>query len=265
MLVLTKYFAVYQLNVRRALAEPLRAFAHALLFGVRLFFLFIIYSYTYAYTGAGSVMPLASVLGALAIYNVLLASNLRLVFSIISKDIKSGHFEVSLLRPINYLVAASVGRFGHVITLTAATGCTALICFALFSPSLPPTLGIAMAAWGLLLALLGIALSGALYTLIALPALWINDAEPFYYITDKTILILGGAYVPVFLFPDWLKAISEYSPFGAVMAATRVFDADFLTYAPQYALTQLVWLILLTGAVFCVFRLARRHIAINGG
>lgn len=262
---LAKYTAIFSQSVKQSLHVPVGIVANAAITTVRLFFLFVIYTYTYSHVGGAVAIPLSTALAALALYNILLMLNLRRVFDVITKDIKSGMFEVSYLRPMSYLLGAAAARLGLTITIASTTAPVALVLFIIFSPELPQTLGYGMFAWGIVLAVLGVALSGFMYTLIALPALWINDAEPFYYILDKVILILGGAYVPVILFPGWLQAVAEYTPFGAVMAGTRMFDPDFLAAAPLYALIQVFWILVFYGAVTITMYAARKHIAINGG
>jgi ABC-2 type transport system permease protein len=257
------YSAVFRIHTKQALAQPSRVVAQAFMFATRMFFLFVVYSYVYTYV-THSTYPLESALASVLMYNLLLALSLRRVFDVISSDIKTGAFETALLRPMNYLLSVCVAKAGTSIVQAVATAVLLVPLYIFFSPALPHITYLHV-VWGVLAVIGGVLVSGALYSLIALPALWINDAEPFYYIVDKTILVLGGSYVPVALFPAWLKAVSEYSPFGSAMFGTRMFDPMFLAEAPRLILTQFVWIGVLTCCVILVFRYALRSVSINGG
>lgn len=260
---LRKYWANFAIHLKQAMYVPVRPVAQAIISGSRLFFLFLAYTYAYQFVGSPGI-PLESALAALAMYNLLLPLNLRGVFGIITDNIESGQFEVKLLHPWNFLVAVAVGRFGYASTLVASNVVVAVVLYGLFSPGLPQFSFLAL-GYGLAVLALGVVLSGLLYTLIALPALWINDAEPLYYILDKSMLILGGAYVPVALYPDWLRAIADYTPMGASVFGSRIFDAGFVSAAPAYLAVQALWIVVTWGAVTYVFWLAKRHMTVNGG
>lgn len=257
------YIATYRIHVKQALAQPMRIFAQVCISAIRVFFLFVIYLYVYSHTDAVAY-PLPAALASVAMYNVLLALSLRRVFDVITTDVRSGAFEVSLLRPIQYLGSVLAAKLGTTVVLATITIALFVPLYFVFSPTIPD-MSIAAVGWGLLLVAGGVALSGILYSLIALPVLWINDAEPFYYIVDKTILVLGGSYVPVALFPGWLKALSEYSPFGGAMFGTRMFDPQFLEYAPRLFVLQVTWIVVLTVFAAFLFSYARRYVSINGG
>lgn len=257
------YRAVYAIHVKQSLAQPVRVVANVVTSAIRLVFLFAIYSYVYTHVTT-TPYPFEAALASAAMYNVLLSMSLRKVFDVINSDIKSGAFETSLLRPMHYLYSVAFAKLGTMSVQTTITCAVIVPLFFLFSHT-APHMTVAGAVWGVSLVVGGTILSGALYSIIALPALWINDAEPFYYIVDKSILIFGGSYVPVALFPQWLKVISEYSPFGGAMFGTRMFDPHFLEYAPRLFLTQAVWIAVLMLCAALIFRWAMRHVSINGG
>lgn len=108
-------------------------------------------------------------------------------------------------------------------------------------------------------------LASLLYTLVGLSAFWLEDAEPVYWISDKFVMLLGGAYVPVVLFPVWLKTIAIWLPFGGFTFVAQAFHPSFTALWSQLILSQLLWTIVLGGIVALVFRRARARVSINGG
>lgn len=62
-------------------------------------------------------------------------------------------------------------------------------------------------------------------------------------------MLLGGAYVPVLLFPNWLKTLSVWLPFGGFTYAAQAFHASFEMRWSILMTSQLVWIAILSGAV----------------
>jgi len=147
-----------------------------------------------------------------------------------------------------------------------------LVCLVVIIPVLllltsgsPATFSLARLGFGLILAVAGTLVSASIYMLIVLPALWIDDATPFFWIADKAILILGGAYIPLALLPPTFQTVASFSPFGAPMFATQMFNPNFLTRLPQFLLMQALWILVLGLLVHIVFSKARKRLSVNGG
>ena len=111
------------------------------------------------------------------------------------------HFETPLATmnphpesvPINALVGSSV----------------ALIAVGL--PPITPLSGLA----ALLLTAGAITLKGSLEILVGLTAFWVEDTQPAEWIYSKLVITVGGLFLPLDLFPDWLATIARALPFAA--------------------------------------------------
>src|SRR3990167_3806328 len=119
----------------------------------------------------------------------------------IMKDIQTGNVEVLFSKPISYLSYRIWWQIGSglysfvVITVLAVFALVLII-------GLPPTMTIGLFIPTMIVALLfGEALGILLYIIVGLLAFWIEDINPVFWVTDKAILILGGSYLPIALFP----------------------------------------------------------------
>jgi ABC-type uncharacterized transport system permease subunit len=101
--------------------------------------------------------------------------------------------------------------------------------------------------------------------LTALPVLWIDDAAPFYWIIDKSILIFGGSYVPLALLPKTFQTFANLTPFGAPMFATQMFYPNFSEQWLSLFAVQIFWIGVLFLVISFVFSRAQLKLSINGG
>ncbi len=260
------YSVAFRLAMLEALQYPARMFAMVSTAGIRMLFIFIVYSYVFATIGTSRPgVTLVTVLASLALYQVLLTISFRKVFYRILRDIQRGDVEVALTRPQSYiwrLISEHIG-FGCLNIIPASI--LAVVLVSLFSDvsSLPVTGPLVL--WGIVLAILGTTLSACIFICASLPALWINDAEPFIMIIDKAVMLLGGAYLPVALMPGWMATIALYSPFGAVMFVTHIFNTNFIAHAPYLVLAQLFWILVIGLLAWHLFQRGVKKISINGG
>lgn len=216
-------------------------------------------------TGAVKGMELAAVLWSLGMYSMYWALGTRHIFRDITSDVKDGSIETKLVKPMHYLlwrVAHRLGKQAPLFVQQVVLNVTFLLLF----------IGVPVVAvspfW--VIALLGLLFFGSLvaiflFTMVGLCAFWIEDAHPVMWIMDKFSMILGGAFVPIALFPSALRAVAEWSPFGAMLAFTQAFTPEFLVRAPMLFLSQVVWIVVLFGGMTLMWRAAMHRVAINGG
>src|SRR3989344_843306 len=183
----------------------------------------------------------------------------------IMKDIQTGNVEVLFSKPISYLSYRMWWQVGSgiysfvVITLLAVV---ALI----FIIGLPPTMTIGIFIPTLILTFLcGAILSLFLYTIVGLLSFWIEDINPVFWIVDKAVMILGGSYLPVALFPAFMFKIALWSPFGASQFVTHTVYETWQTNWYQLIGIQLFWIVLLGLVVYFMFERAKQKVSVNGG
>ena len=183
----------------------------------------------------------------------------------IMKDIQTGNVEMLFSKPIFYLsyriwwqVGSGIYSF-VVVTLLAVV---ALI----FIIGLPSTMTISIFIPTLILTFFcGVILSLFLYTIVGLLSFWIEDINPVFWIVDKTVMMLGGSYLPVALFPTFMLKIALWSPFGASRFVSHTVYETWQTNWSQLIGIQLFWIILLGLVVYFMFERAKQKVSVNGG
>ena len=113
--------------------------------------------------------------------------------------------------------------------------------------------------------IVGTILGLILYSIIGLLAFFMQDVRPVHWIVDKFVMVLGGSYLPVVLFPPFMKFLAYASPFGAInFTSSTVYDSwnsEFLVRI----LLQLFWVLVFGVLLVFVYRKAREKAMINGG
>lgn len=112
------------------------------------------------------------------------------------------------------------------------------------------------------------AMTGVVYRyLFNLVAFWITEARAFALFAATLALFFTGSYVPVPLFPDWLRAVSLWLPFHGLMDLPAQI---FLGKVPLAALSleigrQGLWLLIFILIARFLTAQATRRIVIQGG
>jgi len=108
-------------------------------------------------------------------------------------------------------------------------------------------------------------LSLIIYSIVGLLAFWVEDINPIFWVVDKAVMILGGSYLPVALFPKFMYNLALYSPFGASQFITHtVYDSWKTDWVLLIGL-QLFWILVLGVALYLIFASARKKVSVNGG
>lgn len=228
--------------------------------------LLLLYSYVFSLRG-GEVHNTTFVFVAWSMFFYFAFSTLRLpeISRLIMRDVQSGNVEVLLSKPISYLwyrfwwqVGAGLPSF-FVATILCGTMLGLLV-------GVPPTMTNPFFIVTLLASLLGgVMLGSLLYSLFGLLAFWVEDIRPILWLVDKSVMMLGGSYLPVALMPPLMYQIALFSPFGLANLATHtVYE---LWQASWFFLLgmQVIWVMVLGGCALWLFARARQKVSVNGG
>lgn len=139
------------------------------------------------------------------------------IFAVVDDDVRSGNIAYFLNRPMPYLwmrFAEGVGALIGNLLLYAVIG----IPYLYFLVGGWPTDGIPAVL--MVMGLIGSA--SFLHLLIqmacGLSAFWTSDAIFVYFAYQKLLILLGGMYMPVTLYPDFFyPRVLEFLPFAAVL------------------------------------------------
>ena len=104
-----------------------------------------------------------------------------------------------------------------------------------------------------------------IYGIVGLFAFWIEEVAPIFWIVDKSVMVLGGSYLPVALFPNFLYKIAIYSPFGASMFVSQIVYDTWKVNWMGLVLIQIFWIIILGIFMIWLFKRAKDKVSVNGG
>ena len=113
--------------------------------------------------------------------------------------------------------------------------------------------------------LLGQILSLIIYELIGLSAFFIEDNRPIHWVVDKFVMLLGGSYLPISMFPNFMKLIAFISPFGAINFATSTVYSSWDNEFMVRIIIQIIWIIISSFLLIFMYNKAKIKAMINGG
>lgn len=231
----------------------------------RCLIVFLLYAYIFKLSG-GSIngVDYKTTMWSMFIYFCIMILNIRRLDNLIMGEVRSGNVEMFMNKPTNYLTLSFYKVLGQGIfsfLFISIVGSIIMVIFvgvpnlnlAIFIPSFIITLFL-----GQILALLT-------YASIGLMAFFVQDIRPIHWIVDKFVMILGGSYLPVSMFPKFMKIMAFLSPFGAINFATStVYDSWNNEYIMRIIL-QLVWIILFGLLLNFIYKKSKEKAMINGG
>ncbi len=195
-------------------------------------------------------------------FNVL---GLRGIARLIMQDIKTGNVEVLFSKPISYLSYRVWWQIGSGLYSFVVINIVATIALFLLI-GLPPTMTTSLFVPTLILTFICCSILSLLtYSIVGLLAFWIEDVDPVFWIVDKAVMILGGSYLPVALFPPLMYKIALFSPFGASQFVTHTVNKSWQTNWYQLIGIQLGWIALFSLIVYFMFQQAKQKVSVNGG
>lgn len=252
--------------VKDRMQYPARLFADTTSIVARCGILLLLYSYVFGLNnGVVSGVTFDVVAWSMFFYFAFSTLGLSRVSDSIMQDIVSGHIEVLLSKPISYLSYRAWWQIGagiYPFLITTILGSIVLV----FMVGVPETMLNTLFLPTFLLTLLGaIIISLLVYSFVGLMSFWIEDVKPAYWIIDKAIMILGGSYLPIALFPDFMYKIALYSPFGASVFVTHTVYESWATIWYKLIGIQMFWILVLGIGIYSMFAVAVKKVSVNGG
>ena len=180
--------------------------------------------------------------------------------------IKTGDIAVDLARPIDLLGAWWAADLGRATFQLLTRGLAPVVIGAV-------TIGLALpGSWtayplGLISTVLAVSISFLCRFLVNLIAFWTIDIRGFIGFFLVVVGPFSGLYVPIHIFPTWLKIMAYSTPFPA----TLQFPIDVLSGrslgvdALLVLAIQLGWLLVLIVASRLVMSRAARRLVVQGG
>jgi ABC-2 type transport system permease protein len=260
-----KYLWVAFTSARSNLAYLGEVLGRFLFLTVILYIFLRIWQETYSSSGLSKMggLTIGQMLWYLTITEAIVLSAPK-VSQLVDEDVRTGAFATYLVRPIFYPCYRLSTSFGERSVRFFGN----LIAGALVTSFL---VGLAnLSIWNLLMLMLSLPLAFAIdflgAFLVGLGAFWIEDTSGLFLIYSRGTMFLGGVLIPIELYPKAVQELITILPFASVAyGPARLFVNPSFNNLFSILTRQLSAALVLGIAVYLVYRIAARRIAINGG
>ena len=198
-------------------------------------------------------------------YFAFITLRLREITRMIMHDVRSGAVETIFSKPISYIFYRMMWQLGAGISSFVIVSIVggSILCLMVGVPSTMTNLIFLLTFMSMFLG--GVILTLLIYTIVGFAAFWIEDVDPIFWLVDKFIMVLGGSYLPIALFPPLLYKLAIWSPFGASFFITHTVNPAWSMQWVSMWRIQVMWIVICSGGLWMINRLAHRHVSVNGG
>ncbi len=261
----TKYFAVFRINLLQQLAYSGESLARSISMVLFMLVFTALWSTAYSVSGrselAGYSLP--AIIWYLAMTETLMLARARAHLQI-GEDVKSGDIAYFLNKPYSYplfqwanVLGTSLVRFAVNFVVGVAV---VLLLTRSIEGSWPGLLGFVV------LGLLALVLDAGISVLIGLLAFVLEEVRPVDWMYQKLVFTIGGMFLPLDIFPDWLRALSNALPFKyLVYAPARTFVRFDAIFFVESLAGILLYLMLVLAILYLIYTWGARRLAVNGG
>ena len=180
--------------------------------------------------------------------------------------VKDGQVAVDFLRPVDLQAATIATESGAALFALIPRGLPSVLIGALTVGLQLPTAPVSYLL-GLVSLVLAVTVSAATVYLVAVAGFWLVETRGLQILYMLLSGFLGGLYVPIALFPAWLRVVASATPFPSFM----MYPIDVLSgmggagNAARLVLAQLAWLAAVAAAGQLLTRGGRRKLEVQGG
>ena len=184
----------------------------------------------------------------------------------IATRIKDGGIVVDFLRPLDVQAASIATEFGQATFALIPRGLPT-VSIGIFVVGMDLPSGPAGYVLGVVSLLLGILVSCTTVYLVAAAGFWLVETRGVQVLYMVVSGFLAGLFIPIDLFPDWLRIVAECTPFPAML----MYPVDVLSGRVQglealgLVALQLLWLAVTALVGHLLTRAGRRRLEVQGG
>lgn len=182
----------------------------------------------------------------------------------ICNDVRSGNIAYNINKPYSYVLYSLFNHLGNVAIKFLLYFVLGMIFGYIFMGNFPD-LNILSVLAVLITCILATTISILLITFIGLCSFVIEDANPFFWIYSKFILVLGTIY-PIEYFPDAIQPILTFSPIYVVSYGPAKLFVDYNIYDfISIIIAQIIYIVF--GYFICslMYKKGVRKLNVNGG
>jgi ABC-2 type transport system permease protein len=182
----------------------------------------------------------------------------------IQREVKDGSIAYTLIRPYSYISFYLFSGLGKSFIKTFPVLVIGFLTAAFFTGILPGYFTVIPV--GFLLIIGGIIIGLLWQIIIGLLAFWFEEVSPFFLIIQKLIFIIGGMFLPIDFFPEWLQGFSKASPFAfsAYWPAITIVNFSYENLITTIC-GQIIYTALLFFTAGIIFNSAKKKVHSQGG
>jgi ABC-2 type transport system permease protein len=183
-----------------------------------------------------------------------------------ARRIGNGDILFDIARPTYYGRLLLYQCVGQAVTMLVTTSLPMLLLVCLvFKPALPS----AAVVWASFALSLGLGFLTAFYLdyIVALIGFWTIEISGFVWVKETAIAFLGGAYLPLWIYPPLLRRVLALLPFRGISytPVAILVGAISLDEVPAACAVQMLWLFILVLASRSLYAAGLKKLAIQGG
>lgn len=260
-----KYMSVVWIDARQQIGYRGEFLMRGVMIAMFLLIFVALWNTVYKIQGTGEMagFQLSQMIWYLAMTETMILSGSR-IFVEISDAVKSGDLAYTLVRPYSYpgfQIAHSLGHSFPRMVLNFVVATLVILPFVRCIKTTP-----AGFAGFVVLAIAGTFLDTLIAVLIGMGAFFIEDVLPIHWIYSKLLMSVGGMFLPLDMFPSWLRQLSNVLPFRLIIyAPARTFVAFDPAFFLQALAGQVVYSTVLVVVLSLVWRWGRKRVIVHGG
>ena len=182
----------------------------------------------------------------------------------IINDVKGGNIAYNINKPYNYIGYCLSTQLGSCTIKAIIYIMLGMLTGYMFLGSFP-NLTVLSVISVLLTGILATIISTLLITFIGLFSFKIEDANPFYWVYSKLILVLGTIF-PIEYFPEVVQPILKYSPIYVVSYGPAKLFVDFsIEEFISVLLAQIIYIFISYGLCAWIYKKGVKNLNVNGG
>lgn len=261
-----KYLSIYKSEVMSTISYFFNILFHAIGYIVMIFIFFNLWNYMYddpqkLINGYSKEQMIWYVILTEIIWS---AVGGRQLCKRICNDVKGGNIAYVMNKPysyINYILASHLGETTVKAFITTIIGIGMGFIFFKSIPNIS-ILGLIIV---FISSFLAVVISTLFVTFIGLFSFIIEDANPFFWLYSKIILVLGTLF-PIEFFPGILGTIMKFSPIYVTCYGPAKLFVDFDIQNAFYILSaQVIYLGIAWSMCYLLYRKGVRKLNVNGG
>lgn len=181
-----------------------------------------------------------------------------------SMDIRGGNIAYQINKPYHYtlyLLAKYMGEWNVKLPMYAGFAVT----LGILMVGRLPGFRLATLFASVPCMFLGIMIHGVFKLCISLFSFWIEDSNPFQWLYNKAILVVGAVF-PIEIFPEGIQAVIRFTPIYTVCYGPAKLTADFsVEKCVEILLAQAAYLAAGLGVMFFIYAKGVKKLYVNGG